>query len=159
MRVSYGEDLASPTGPEPCGPMRENRAEALTGVRAGWVLSHENVFIRSANGLRPSEGNTGRIAIARSARAPRGLKTPCTHAGTSQGKPTLPVRSMIRGCWLPTAPNCYSSNVSLLPNTSIAGRMGSLSLKTDAELGTGPSNTCCHFVARIPRSLMSTNPE
>ena len=88
MKVSYGEDLASHTGPESCGPIRENRAEALTGVRAGWVSSHENVSIRSADGLRPSEGNTGRIAIARSARAPRGLRpharTQAPHKGSQR---------------------------------------------------------------------------
>ena len=43
MRVSYGEGLASHTGPESCGGVREDAAEALTGVRAGWVSSHENV--------------------------------------------------------------------------------------------------------------------
>ena len=74
MRVSYGEGLASHTDPESCGGIREDAIEALTGVRAGWVLSLENVFIRSADGLRPSEGNTGRIASARFAWAPRGLR-------------------------------------------------------------------------------------
>jgi len=43
MRVSYGEGLASHTGPESCGRTREGVTEALTGVRAGWVLSHEKV--------------------------------------------------------------------------------------------------------------------
>jgi hypothetical protein len=74
MRVSYGEGLANHTGPESCGSTREDAAEALTGVRAGWVSSHENVLIRSADGLRPSEGNTGRIDNARYAWAPRGLR-------------------------------------------------------------------------------------
>lgn len=43
MRVSYGEDLANHTGPESCGSIREDAVEALTGVRAGWVSSHEKV--------------------------------------------------------------------------------------------------------------------
>jgi hypothetical protein len=73
MRVSYGEGIASYTGSESCTATREGAVEALTGVCAGWVSSLEN-FIRSADGLRPSEGNTGRIAIARSARTPRGLR-------------------------------------------------------------------------------------
>src|SRR5688572_6383869 len=64
MRVPYGEGLASHTGPESCGDDRKIVVEALTGVRAGWVSSLENVYIRSADGLRPSEGNTGRVAIA-----------------------------------------------------------------------------------------------
>ena len=74
MRVPYGEGVASHTGPESCGDDRKVVVEALTGVRAGWVSSLENVFIRSADGLRPSEGNTGRVAIARPGRAPRGLR-------------------------------------------------------------------------------------
>ena len=73
MRVSYDEGLASHIGPESCGSVGDDDAEALTRVRAGWVSSQENVFIRSADGLRPLEGNTGRIVIARSAWAPRGL--------------------------------------------------------------------------------------
>jgi len=81
MRVPYGEGVASHTGPEPCGGDRKVVVEALAGVRAGWVSSLENVFIRSADGLRPSEGNTGRVAIARPGRAPRGLRPQArTHA-------------------------------------------------------------------------------
>jgi RNA-directed DNA polymerase len=39
MQVPYGEDVASHTGPESCVAAREGVGEALTGVRAGWVLS------------------------------------------------------------------------------------------------------------------------
>ena len=46
MRVSYGEGLANHTGPESCGADRKVVVEALTGVRAGWVSSHENVTSR-----------------------------------------------------------------------------------------------------------------
>ena len=78
MRVSYGEGPASHTGSESCGDIREDIVEALTRGCAGWVSSLEN-FIRSADGLRPSEGNTGRIDIARFVRTPRG---PRPHART-----------------------------------------------------------------------------
>ena len=74
MRVSYGEGLASHTRSESCGVVRKDAVEALTGVRAGWVSSLENVVIRSADGLRPSEGYTGRLASARGGWAPRGLR-------------------------------------------------------------------------------------
>src|SRR6266545_5241295 len=93
MKVSYGEGVASHTGPESCAAAREGGGEALTGVRAGWVSSLEKVFIRSADGLRPSEGNTGRIAIARFVRAPRGLRpqartqAPHAEAGRSPARP------------------------------------------------------------------------
>ena len=79
MRVSYGEGLASHTGPESCGGLREESVEALTGVRAGWVSSLEMCLIRSADGFRPSEGNMGRLVNARGGSAPRG---PRPHART-----------------------------------------------------------------------------
>ena len=44
MRVSYGEGVASHTGPESCGCVGNDAIEALTGVRAGWVSSLENVL-------------------------------------------------------------------------------------------------------------------
>ena len=56
MRVSYGEGLANHAGPESCGSIREDVAEALTGVRAGWVLSLEKVFIPSAAGSESVSG-------------------------------------------------------------------------------------------------------
>ena len=43
MKESYGEGLASHTGPESCGDGSNGMAEALTGVRAGRVLSREIV--------------------------------------------------------------------------------------------------------------------
>jgi hypothetical protein len=39
MKVSYGESLASHTGPKSCVAVRKGRGEALTGVRTGPVLS------------------------------------------------------------------------------------------------------------------------
>ena len=41
MEVSYSEGLANHTGPESCVGVRKDAGEALTGVRAGWVLSRE----------------------------------------------------------------------------------------------------------------------
>jgi hypothetical protein len=46
MQESYGEGLVTHTGPESCGGVREGGAEALTGVRAGRILS-----IGKTNGL------------------------------------------------------------------------------------------------------------
>ncbi len=93
MRVSYGEGVASHTGSESCGSACEGAVEALTGVRAGWVSSHENVFIRSADGVRPSEGNTGRTVIARTARAPRGLRPHTRTQAPHKGGTALPYGS------------------------------------------------------------------
>lgn len=41
MKESYGEGVASHTGPESCDGVRKGGGEALTGGRAGWVLSRE----------------------------------------------------------------------------------------------------------------------
>ena len=41
MKVSYGEGLAIHTGSESCIGVRKGAGEALTGVRAGQVLSRE----------------------------------------------------------------------------------------------------------------------
>jgi hypothetical protein len=41
MKESYGLGLATHAGPESCGDVREGKAEALTGVFAGQVLSRE----------------------------------------------------------------------------------------------------------------------
>jgi hypothetical protein len=41
MKESYGEGLATHTGPESCGAACEGGIEALTGARAGRVLSCE----------------------------------------------------------------------------------------------------------------------
>jgi len=42
MQESYGEGVASHTGPESCMTVREDRREAWTGERAGRVWSREN---------------------------------------------------------------------------------------------------------------------
>ena len=47
MKESYSEGLASHAGPESCGVTREGGVEALTGVRAGRVLSR---VIREVSG-------------------------------------------------------------------------------------------------------------
>ena len=51
MKEPYGEGLASHIGPESCVSGREARDEALTGVRAGRVLSREILLLRSADAV------------------------------------------------------------------------------------------------------------
>ncbi len=51
MKESYGEGLASHTGPESCITAREGRDEALTGERAGRVLSRERTSLRDADAV------------------------------------------------------------------------------------------------------------
>jgi RNA-directed DNA polymerase len=84
MEESYGEDMASHTGPESCGGGREAAAEALTGVRAGWVSSLESHLIQGADTVTNAgrQHRTGRKRLA--SPGPAGSKTPCTHGNTSR---------------------------------------------------------------------------
>lgn len=54
MKESYGEGLATHTGPESCGAARKGVVEALTGVRAGQVFSRESPILRGADAVRRS---------------------------------------------------------------------------------------------------------
>ena len=60
MQESYGEGLATHTGPESCVAARKGRGEALTGGRAGRVLSRERILLRDADAVegrgRPHPG-------------------------------------------------------------------------------------------------------
>ena len=61
MKVPYGEDVANHTGPELCGCIRKGAAEALTGVRAGWVLSPEIDASGAPTRFKTTEGDAGRV--------------------------------------------------------------------------------------------------
>ena len=60
MKESYGEGIASHTGPKSCVGVRKGEGEALTGVHAGPVLSREIVapprggLLRGADALEKS---------------------------------------------------------------------------------------------------------
>jgi len=90
MRVPYGEGPASHTGPESCGDDRKVVVEALAGVRAGRVLSLENLIVREAD-VVPTDGRQQRPGRYREGRPqPAWSKTPCMHASTSLGRRSLP---------------------------------------------------------------------
>ena len=80
MQESYGEGLATHTGPESCAAVRE----ALTGGRAGRVLSRERTPLRDADAVE--EG--GRPHPARRNRktrwSPARSETPCMSGHTSR---------------------------------------------------------------------------
>ena len=94
MRVSYGEGLASHTGPESCGVVREDAVEALTGVRAGWVSSLASISSGTVERRRLTTlGRLHRSSQKRDRRLGSAWsKTQCVHAGTSQ-KEGMPFRS------------------------------------------------------------------
>lgn|SRR5690606_1311573 len=95
MKESYGEGVATHTGPESCGATRKGGVEALTGVRAGRVPSRESNFLRSADAV----GDVGRQywwrrhreTLLGSARS----ETPSTYGNTLRGNREIR--------WLPTA--------------------------------------------------------
>src|SRR5713226_4782780 len=51
MKESYGEGVATHTGPESCVTVRENGREALTGEGAGRVFSRERTSLRDADAV------------------------------------------------------------------------------------------------------------
>ena len=97
MEVSYGEGVATHTGPESCATGRKVRGEALTGVRAGRVSSREiNGKLRGADALDTG----GRPHPSRRQRETRGdparSETPSTHGGTSRGNREIPCPPVTR---------------------------------------------------------------
>ena len=61
--------------------VRESKGEALTGRRAGWILSRESkINFGGADGVVWQEGNTEQIVIAKSCSAPAWSETLRTHA-------------------------------------------------------------------------------
>jgi hypothetical protein len=74
MKESYGEGVASHTDPESCVGFRQRGGEALTGARAGRVLSREIYQLQGADAIPTVEGHITRVAIARLGRTLRGRR-------------------------------------------------------------------------------------
>jgi len=90
MKELYGERLATHTGPESCGGAREGVAEALTGVRAGRVLSRERTSLRGADAVRRS-GRLHRLSRYRKRQPdPARSETPSTYGNTLRGSREIP---------------------------------------------------------------------
>ena len=90
MKESYGEGLATHTGPESCGAARKGGVEALTGERAGRVYSRERHSLRDVDPV----GERGRHHLVHRYRevcqSPARSETPCTYADTSLGNREIP---------------------------------------------------------------------
>jgi len=98
MEVSYGEGLATHTGPESCAVDREVGGEALTGESAGRVSSREiSGQLRGADvvdtGGRPHRSRRFRETREDPARS----ETPSTHGSTSHGNREIPRPLAARG--------------------------------------------------------------
>jgi hypothetical protein len=104
MKESYVEGLATHDGPESCAGGGNSVGEALTGVRAGWVLSREiNAPVREHRVLRGADavedgGRPHRTRRQREARPdPARSETPRTHGNTSHGNRESPRPSAAEG--------------------------------------------------------------
>jgi hypothetical protein len=90
MKESYGEGVATHTGPESCGVTRKGGVEALTGVRAGRVLSRERNFLRGADAVRRSGRPHPVHRYREMPRNPARSQTPCTLGNTLCGSREIP---------------------------------------------------------------------
>jgi RNA-directed DNA polymerase len=91
MKEPYGEELATHTDPESCEVAPEGQVEALTGARAGRVLSREN----QANSGMPTtsgetEGNTINGDMASRCIDPTRSQTPRMLGSSSYGNQEIP---------------------------------------------------------------------
>ena len=85
MQESYGEGLATHTGLESCGDVREGVTEASTEERAGQVFSRERTLLQGADAV----GTGGRPHLVRRYREtcqdPARSETLCTLGNTMRG--------------------------------------------------------------------------
>ena len=90
MKESHVKGLATHSGPESCVVAREGRGEALTGERAGRVLSRERRSLRGADAVgesgRPHPGHRYREMPGNPARS----ETPSMYGNTSRENREIP---------------------------------------------------------------------
>ena len=104
MEVSYSEGLANHTGSESCVGVRKDAGEALTGVRAGWVLSREihapprGGILRGADAVEISGRQHPRRRCGKTPRNPARSQTPGMYGCTSFGNREIPFPSATAGC-------------------------------------------------------------
>lgn len=93
MKESYGEGVASHTGPESCVAVREDGREALTGEGAGWVLSRETNSLRDADAVETGGRPHPARRYRETRRSPARSETPSMPGRTSRENRESP--------WLP----------------------------------------------------------
>jgi RNA-directed DNA polymerase len=97
MQESYGEGLATHTGPESCVGARKGVGEALTGERTDRVFSRETKILRDADAVevsgRPHPGRRHR----ETRRSPARSETPCMSGHTSRENRESPWSPVVDG--------------------------------------------------------------
>ena len=78
MKESYTEGLATRGGPESCAVFREDEGEALTGARAGRVLSRE-MHIRDTDAVTSGGRQHRGRRYRKTSSSPARSETPCTY--------------------------------------------------------------------------------
>ena len=104
MQESHSEGVATHAGPESCTIVREGKGEALTGVRAGRVLSREMVApSRKRRVLRGADvvGMDGRPHLAcryrQMCQDPARSETPSMHGNILHGSREIPRLPAVKG--------------------------------------------------------------
>jgi len=97
MKVSCDQGIASQVGPESCGGVREGALEALTGERAGRVLSLENLILRGADAVLTGGRQQRPVRHREDGPHPAWSETPRTHRSTSRGSREIPVPALPTG--------------------------------------------------------------
>ena len=92
MQESYVEGLATHIGPESCVSVRKDAGEALTGVRAGRVLSRENHAP-----LREQRALWGDDAVEISGRPHPRRRSGKTHRDPARSQTPSMYRNTLRG--------------------------------------------------------------
>lgn len=97
MKESYGEGLAIHTDPESCVIARKGEGEALTGARAGRVLSRdinaplrEQWALRDADAVEISGRQHPRRRFGKTPRNPARSQTPRMYGNTLRGNREVP---------------------------------------------------------------------
>ena len=104
MKVSYSEEVATHTDPESCGVVRKGNDEALTGERAGRVLSRERHappgnrwVLRGADALELGGRQHGVRRNREACSDPARSETPRTYGSTLHGNREILRSSVGRG--------------------------------------------------------------
>lgn len=84
MQEPYSEDVAGHTDPESCDVSREGALEALTGARAGQVLSREIDLVRGADAVSMSGRRHRPMRFGEHRSDPARSETLCMHGSTSR---------------------------------------------------------------------------